>query len=239
MDRILSSFKRPFNLDALFKASDITPQIRSHLSKTYATLALTTFCAFLGVLAHLMWGIGGLISALSCFCLMYLLASDPDKSNVNKRLALISGFGFFQGVSLGPLVNAALVIDPSVLIVAFLATTTIFVCFSINAVFSERRSWFFLSGLLSSVLSYLVLLGFLNIFFGLQMIFNIQLYVGLFLFCGYVLYDSQLIIEKAALGNEDFVWDAMELFVDFVAIFARILIILMQNSEKKNKKRKD
>ena len=45
-------------------------------------------------------------------------------------------------------------------------------------------------------------------------------------------------LEKAAQGSRDYVWGALELFVDFVAIFVRILIILLRNSEKKEKKEK-
>lgn len=53
----------------------------------------------------------------------------------------------------------------------------------------------------------------------------------------------QLIVEKAYAGETDHIKQALDLFVDFMAIFVRLLIILLQNAEKKQeksrKKRKD
>lgn len=46
--------------------------------------------------------------------------------------------------------------------------------------------------------------------------------------CGFVLYDTQLIIEKCRAGNKDFVTHALDLFIDFIGIFKRLLIILSQ-----------
>ncbi len=57
------------------------------------------------------------------------------------------------------------------------------------------------------------------------------------MFLMYVVYDTQMMIEKAVLGSKDVAWDAMELFIDFVAIFVRICVILLKNKEKKSKKK--
>lgn len=50
--------------------------------------------------------------------------------------------------------------------------------------------------------------------------------------CGFVLYDTQLIIEKRRMGNQDFVQHALELFIDFIGIFRRLVIILTQKVKK-------
>ena len=55
---------------------------------------------------------------------------------------------------------------------------------------------------------------------------QIQLYLGLVLFCGFVLFDTQLIIERFNNGDNDYIWHSVDLFIDFIAIFKRLLIIL-------------
>lgn len=62
----------------------------------------------------------------------------------------------------------------------------------------------------------------------LCLLFQAHLYLGLILMCGFVLFDTQLIIEKRRMGNKDFVQHALELFIDFIGILRRLLIILTQ-----------
>ncbi len=55
---------------------------------------------------------------------------------------------------------------------------------------------------------------------------QIELYGGLLLFCGFVLFDTQLIVEKCERGDTDYIWHSLDLFLDFINIFRRLLIIL-------------
>jgi FtsH-binding integral membrane protein len=52
-------------------------------------------------------------------------------------------------------------------------------------------------------------------------------------FAGYVLFDTQLVVERASAGDMDQVQHALDLFVDFMAIAVRVLIILLKNQERK------
>lgn len=52
------------------------------------------------------------------------------------------------------------------------------------------------------------------------------MYLGLAVMCGFIVYDTQNILEKARHGDKDYVMHAVELFIDFVAVFKRLLIIL-------------
>jgi len=227
-----------FDLQVLLKSTDLAPPIRTHLAKVYATLALTVASAMLGAFADVQYHIGGIVTGLATFALMFLLGFDKDKENIPKRLGIISAFGFFKGCSIGPLINLSFHVDPSILVTAFLGTVCVFVCFTLSALLARRRSMLFLGGTLSSMLFYMLLLSVAQIFMKSSLISNVTLYLGLFMFCGYILYDTQLIIEKADRGNNDFVWDALALFLDFIALFVRVLIILLQNTGNKEKKRR-
>jgi len=46
---------------------------------------------------------------------------------------------------------------------------------------------------------------------------------------GYMVVDTQEIIEKAHLGDMDYVKHSLTLFTDFVAVFVRILIIMVSS----------
>jgi FtsH-binding integral membrane protein len=56
------------------------------------------------------------------------------------------------------------------------------------------------------------------------------------MFCGYILYDTQLIVEMASGGDFDLAKHALMLYTDLVAIFVRIVIILLKNSNRKSRK---
>merc|ERR1711988_1391739 len=146
------------------------------------------------------------------------------------------------GCSIGHLINVALAVDPSILVTAMCATTVVFAAFSAAALFSKRRQYLFLGGVLGSIISFMCLMSLMRFFMpsilgGVSM-YTAELYVGLAVFCAYVLFDTQMIVEKASSGDRDAIWHAMELFIDFVAIFVRIVIILLRNQEK-SKKRED
>lgn len=60
-----------------------------------------------------------------------------------------------------------------------------------------------------------------------HIIIALQLYFGLLVFMGYIVVDTQEIIEKAHYGDLDYAKHALTLFTDFVAVFVRILIIMV------------
>jgi len=147
------------------------------------------------------------------------------------RVAQLLAFGFLQGASIGPLIQLALQMRPIMIAEAFVATTLVFVCFSAAAYFTERRSYLYLGGFFGSALTVLLGLSLMRMLTASDTLFSLELYCGLALFVGFVMFDTQMIIEKRANGDEDFVWHAVELFIDFVAIFVRILIILMRKKK--------
>jgi len=223
------------NFNDLFNNNPIQAQLRDHLVNVYLGLCVTLVAATVGVIAHLYANLGGIMSTLCIFGMMIYLKMDQDK-NYYKRLAILASIGFFQGCSIGPLMALALDVDPTIIVTAFLGTSVIFICFTISALKADRFQYLALGGVLSSGISFLFLLGIMNIFVQSELMFNASLYLGLLIFCGYVLYDTQVIVEKFRRGDTDFAWHAVELFIDFVGIFVRIVILLLQN-QKKEKRR--
>ncbi|XP_076881265.1 bax inhibitor 1-like isoform X1 [Bidens hawaiensis] len=171
----------------------------------------------------------------------WLLATPPYEEQ--KRVSLLMASALFQGASIGPLIDLAIDFDPSILVSAFVGTAIAFACFSGAAMLARRREYLYLGGLLSSGLSILFWLHFASSIFGGSMaMFQFELYFGLLVFVGYMVFDTQQIIEKAHLGDLDYVKHALTLFTDFIAVFVRILIIMLKNSaqkEEKKKKRRD
>ena len=55
-----------------------------------------------------------------------------------------------------------------------------------------------------------------------------HLYIGLAIFCGFIMFDTQVIIRKARNGDKDFIAHSLDLFIDFVQIFRKVLVLLMQ-----------
>jgi len=210
--------------------------VQQHLVKVYATLAATLAASVVGCMFDMRFHVGGILSAVTGVLVLLALGLDRDTANWERRVGLLALFGFLQGISVSPLVSMALDVDPAIVATAFLGTVTVFVCFSLSAIYSQRRSYLYLGGMLASACSFMLILSLISLLWRPMWIYSVQLYLGLAVFCAYILFDTQLIIEKADIGGDDFVWHAYELFVDFVAIFVRILIILLQNSQKRDER---
>merc|ERR1719228_108844 len=117
-------------------------------------------------------------------------------------------------------------------------TSAVFACFSGAALFAPDGKYLYLGGSLLSGLSSLLFLGFLNIFFRSQLLFQVHIYLGLAIFCGFIMYDTQLIIIKARHGDRDFIAHSLDLFIDFIQVFRKILVLLMQKEKKEDRNQK-
>jgi Bax inhibitor 1 len=224
------------NFEKLFTLNNYSPDVKKHLINVYlslvACLIFTAFGVFTTLYFHL--SLGSMMTFFASMAMVLWIQMDSNKTNLTKRLGMLCGFGFLQGLSLAPLISLAIQIDPTIILTAVLGTLTIFLCFSGAAMTSQRRSYLFLGGFLSSAASLLLVLSLVNIFYQSMNLYSIQLYGGLMMFSGYVIFDTQLILEKAESGSRDAIGHALELFLDFIAILVRLIVILLKNAEKKN-----
>jgi FtsH-binding integral membrane protein len=241
MTTIFNSFNTTnINFKALQDLSPLDKRVTEHLKNVYATLAGLLGISALGVYFQITANFSTTISGILTFVLMMyltLFTTYSQHESQAKRVGVLMAFAFFHGVSIGPLINRVIDLDQQILVVAFLATAAIFVCFSLAAIFAKDRSYLYIGGILSSALTIMCLMSLFNIFIRSPVVPYTLLYGGLIVFSLYVVYDTQLIIEKAKFGSYDYVRHSLELFLDFAAIFIRILIILADKAEKKKKKR--
>eukprot|EP00386_Alphamonas_edax_P013999 GDKI01043076.1.p1 GENE.GDKI01043076.1~~GDKI01043076.1.p1 ORF type:complete len:268 (-),score=76.77 GDKI01043076.1:217-1020(-) len=237
---------RPFSWDTFTRMADIDNRTQKHLTKVYGTLAAGILITALGVHVQLnVFHMNNWVTGLGAmFALMYVASSSSsamydDKAVTEpKRMAALGAFFLLKGAAIGPLVLMASQF-PGVLPTAFFGALAIFTCFSIAALFAKKREYLYLGGLLGSVMTYFFWMSLANIFFRWRFVNDIMLYGGLLVFAGYVIYDTQLIIEQSRTGSKDFPKHALELYVDLVAIFVRLVIILMKNAQEKERKKEE
>lgn len=236
MATTFNSFFRDFN-------NALEPPVRQHLTNVYGCLALSTVVAGVGAYIDMVADLSSIsfLAAIIGIGLLITLTSTRDNGkNRQMRLGLLLGFSFCSGLGLGSLVDLAIAINPSIIVTALISTAAIFTCFSIASLTAKRGQWLYIGGTLMTFLTVLIGLSFVNLLFGSQLLFQAYLYLGLALMCGFVLYDTQLIIEKCRLGDRDFILHSVDLFVDLLGIFRRLVIILAQKEQcQQKKKRKD
>jgi len=212
--------------------------VKTHLKNVYTTLALCLGLAAVGSYVHVCTEIlkGSFLTTFGSIVLLLLLYATPDNgSNGNMRLGYLLGFAGLTGLSTGPLLDLAISIDPSIIVTAFFGTCVVFGCFTLASLYAPDRKFLYLGGTLFSLLSTMFWMALFNVFLGSHFLFQLNLYIGLVVMCGFVLYDTQLIIEKRRMGDQDYIWHSVDLFIDFMDIFRRLLIILAQKEDRKKK----
>lgn len=244
-----NSFDRmPWDFETMMKMNNITSDVQQHIVRVYATLSACLLASLVGIASSFAYGIerlyvdmfNGWFGALMLVITMgsTIWFTMEPVANFKKRFGLLMVLSVSLGINLSTLIAVGIQLDPSIVIMAFLMTTTVFVCFTGAALLAKRREYLYIGGFLSSGLSMLLWMNLLNSFFRSTAMYSVHLYGGLFLFCGYVIFDTQMMIEKASLGQKDFLAHALELFLDFVSIFTRILVILIKNADKEKADKK-
>ncbi|KAL4009201.1 hypothetical protein ACER0C_003053 [Sarotherodon galilaeus] len=196
--------------DALFQFSHISHSTQEHLKKVYSSLAICMLSAAspLAVLGLLICLSVATLTSLGLFIWFAVTPHNPETER--KRLAFLEGFALLTGFSLGPILDDVIAVDPNVIATAFVGTSVIFICFTLSAHSCPA----------------VLFCSWCSVFFGSTLLFEANTYLGLLVMCGFVLFDTQLIIEKAENGDEDYIWHCVTLFDDFISIFRRLMIIL-------------
>jgi len=225
---------------ALFKFDHLEPYVQTHLKNVYSTLSIGVLAAAAGAFIHSYTGAGEwhfLTMIASLGLMIWLSSTRHSKEDINKRLAIFTGFAACSGISLGPLLEMVVRIEPSIISTALMGTAVIFISFTLAALLSRNRTFLYMGGFLMSSLMWLSFAALLNIFFGSKLIFDLYIYGILFIFSAFVLYDTQLIVEKRRRGDEDFIWHSVDLFLDAINVFRALLVILAKKEDNKKRRR--
>jgi FtsH-binding integral membrane protein len=230
-----------YGLENFFRSlqDNIEPPVQHHLKNVYSCLSMITLVAALGGYLQVTTGIlqDSILVPLSTIGLLFWLMSTPDDGkNASKRLGMLFAFAMLSGIGIGPLLNYAIHIDPTIVPTALLGSAIVFISFTLGSLYSTQRYYLFLSGTLMSALSLTLVLGIASMLFRSAFLFQAQLYLGLFVMCGCVVYDTQLIVEKRRRGDKDFIKHSLDLFIDLMGIFRRLLIILSQKEQNKRRR---
>jgi len=226
--------------DKFFNTFDqkLDKELKSHLKKVYGCLAISLMVAAFGAYVHVFTDIlrGNIFCTFGSIIALLLLYATPDNGqNEHLRLGYLFGFSFLTGLSTGPLMDYVLSVDPTIISTAFFGTCIVFGCFTAAAIYAPDRKYLYLGGTLLSLLSTMFWMALINLFVGSRFLFQLNLYAGLAIMCGFILYDTQLIMEKRRRGDQDYIWHSVDLFIDFMAVFRRLAIILAQKEERKKK----
>jgi len=197
---------------------------------------VAVFAAAAGAYVHVFTNYlkGNLLTTIISIVLLLLLyATPPNRGNEYLRIGYFMGFTTLAGLGTGPLLDLALDVNPSIIVSAFLSTCIVFGSFTLAALYAPDMKFLYLGGVLMSAMS---LLMFITLFAFNSFMWSLSLYGGLFITCALILYDTQMIIEKRRRGDTDYLWHTIELFIDFMDIFRRLLIIFVQKEDGKKRK---
>lgn len=215
--------------------------MRNHLKNVYGCIASSTLVAAAGAYSHCngIWE-GGLLSMLGSIILLTMMAfsRNPEGKDDGMRFLYLNGFALCTGLSTGPLIERVWDLEPSIVVSALMYTCVIFTCFTISALIAPDGKYLALGGPLLSILSTMLLASILNIFVRSPTFVYMQLILGLVIMSAFILYDTQMIMEKVRMGDKDYVWHSLTLFMDLASIFKHILVLLADKEQNsRNRKR--
>merc|ERR1712112_396058 len=108
--------------------------VRSHLKNVYASLTMSVMASAAGAYVHLytslLQGGGFLFSLLGVGLALGLFMTPDNGKNRGMRMGMLLGFAFLTGLGLGPLLQLAIMMNPSLVPSALMITSAVFACFT-------------------------------------------------------------------------------------------------------------
>ena len=224
----------------------LSPQVTSYLIDVYKVLIFLIASFFIGItignytFPSFFHPIAHIFLVIAMFILIAATIFSEHNSYFFASLSAL-----IMGLLISPIVLFSLLIDKSIVLIALTSSIIIFITLIINAIYFPIKEAFYLRSILFSFLNISIFLGIFNLFLMWEWIFVLRLYGGLILYMFFVIYDTNIMIQRAEIYCRDgknrnyseyqkmIILDAMNLFLDFVNIFMRLLAIIMKNRERK------
>lgn len=224
-------------MDKLFTMSHLKSDTKAHLKKVYSALTLTLMAAAAGSILAIYVPILG-NAFVNLIAGLYLICSLANRQGTNReRLLKMLAFGGVSGAGLRPLLDLTIRVNPNIMPTAFILCSSIFICFSLMSLMTKQRSMLYLGSMLGSALSAMFWISISNMFIGSSGLSDLTLYGGVMVMSGFVCYDTQMIVARYEMGDRDFIYHSLDLFLDFISLFRKLLIILTKKEENKKRRR--
>lgn len=185
-------------------------------------------------------GYGSFILLIAQLVLVVVISSMLQKLSFPVMLALFFAYSALTGINLSVIFVAYTF---SSIALAFVCSALLFVNMGIIGYVTKRDLSRFGNILLAGLIT-LAVTTFINIFLGLEGLEMIMNYVGVLLFMGLTAYDMQKVKahyyavsdgseEGAVLADKLSIYCALELYLDFINMFLRILRILGRSNSRR------
>merc|ERR1711871_504181 len=202
------------------------------MGKVWGLVGASIGAAGVGTMMTIAVPVSPIIPAIASFIPLFgIMRTNPGTTKPAVRAGLLGTFAVLTGMTLSPLVQYPLMVDPIILPMAFGATTTIFVGASLVSLVAPRGRMLSMGGPLTGGLFGLMGLGIMGIFYPHPMLLNVYMYGGILLFAAFTAYETQQILNDYRMGVRDAVSHSVGLFIDFVSIFRKILFLLTMRGD--------
>ena len=142
-------------------------------------------------------------------------------------------FLFLFTLSMGYIVaTTCAVVDKMIVLSAIAMTFGITFALTLYAIKTETK-FNLIHAFLFTFITMISELIFFFLFFNYQFYITLELFLGLFVYCIYLIFDTQMIFDKFGNGYEidDYIIAALNIYLDIIQIFIRILLILSKLKE--------
>ncbi len=226
-----------FPTDGPIRTTRLPAKVQNYVSAVYSLLGVL-FLTFMGGIVA---GIHSSINQqdLSMISFIGALLSILFMAFTTRSRALLAMLvSLFLGIICAPAIEVALYIDETAVLITMTSSILMFFSISACAYTMPIKSMFQVGSLLSSLLTMSLFVGTVGLFVEAEVYHLVHIWLSLCMFLGFILYDTQLMIERAFRRmdnyskNPDYVFDALNLFLDFANMFIRILAIIVDIRKK-------